>query len=371
MGATFFENRVGDALDFGRQLKRDGLLIDAVVTSPPYFGVRDYGGADRDTAEVGRETDDEIYIERIADALAALPVRETGSIWVNIGDVRRRPGDGSLRRIPDRFAAAMARRRWITADRVSWTKGSVDENGSTWGNPMPESIGWRLNDNSKEDLFRFVRSKRAWVDLCAVGVPRAGTDISKTVPYLPHYLMKTRTDIQGRRRMDTWRIQVSKSPVQHYAMFPAALVEVPIAMTCPMWVCQTCGHARRRLTRTVEIEGARVEMRTLGKYRNADDRDASAVGFRRPTRNRPGTGYRPTMPVTVGWTDCGHDNYAGGIVLDPFAGTGTSGEVALKLGRSYIGNDLYADAASFAETRLREVAAWMAENELDPWELAQ
>lgn len=369
---TFFENRVGSALDLGPRLKAEGIQVDCVVSSPPYFRVREYGD-DIDPAEIGRETDDEIYVAHVADALAGLPVRETGSIWVNIGDVRRRPGNGALRRLPDRLTAAMEGRGWFLADRVQWIKGSVDEDGTTWGNCMPESIPWRLNDNGREDLFRFVRTKKAWVDLCAVGVRRADADPADAIPYLPPYLMKTATDIQGRRRLDTWRLQVSKSPVQHYAMFPAALVEVPIAMTCPMWVCRTCGHARRRITRTVEIEGARAEMRTLGKYRDAEDRDAAAVGFRRPTRNRPGTGYRPTMPVTKGWTDCGCPvpDYAGGIVLDPFAGTGTTGEVALKLGRSYIGNDLYADAASFAETRLREVAAWMEENAIDPWVLAR
>lgn len=346
-------------------------MVDAVVTSPPYFNLRKYGSEVAPT-EIGRETDDEAYIAHVADALAGIPVRETGSIWLNVGDVRRaRPGNGALRRIPDRLAAAMEARGWFVADRVAWIKGSVDEDGGTWGNCMPESIPWRLTDNGREDLFRFVRTKRAWVDLTAVGARRADTAPEDATPYLPPYLMRTVTDVTGRRRMDTWRVQVSKSPVDHTATFPAALVEVPVVMTCPMWVCQVCGHARRRETRAVEIDGARVEMRTLGKYRGAGNRDSCAVGFRRPTRNRPGAGYRPTMPVTVRWIDCTHAAYAGGIVCDPFGGSGTTGEVALKLGRSYIGNDLYDFNASFAETRLREVASWMGENSIDPWELAR
>ncbi len=137
MGPTFFENRVGDALHLGEQLERDRVVIHTVVTSPPYFGLRDYGGRSRHPAEIGHEDDHDVYVERLVNTFYALPVWDRGSIWVNIGDVRN--ADGGLGRVPDRLADGMERRGWITADRVAWIKGTVDEDGTVWAIRMPRA----------------------------------------------------------------------------------------------------------------------------------------------------------------------------------------------------------------------------------------
>jgi len=67
--------------------------------------------------------------------------------------------------------------------------------------------------------------------------------------------------------------------------------------------------------------------------------------------------------VTDGWTNADLPVTRRGIVLDPFAGTGTTGEVAIKLGRNFIGIELYDEYASIAEQRCREAAVLRARYE--------
>lgn len=67
-------------------------------------------------------------------------------------------------------------------------------------------------------------------------------------------------------------------------------------------------------------------------------------------------GNYAAVPVTLGWTDCGHDAYAPGVVLDPFAGTGTTLAVADLHGRHGIGFDIDARNAQLMDARRAEVA---------------
>ena len=148
--------------------------------------------------------------------------------------------------LPFRLAQAMGRRGWMLADHVVWAKSSIEADGTRFGTHMPESVPSRLNDNAHETLLRFTRSKHAWIDLSAIGARRAGQEPSGIRRYLPEALMATECDVRGRRRANVWKLHVAKSRLPHSAMFPPALVEVPVAATAPMWVCQTCGQARTR-----------------------------------------------------------------------------------------------------------------------------
>ena len=96
---------------------------------------------------------------------------------------------------------------------------------------------------------------------------------------------------------------------------------------------------------------------------------ASAPKSRRPITGScatvAGRSYVPRKPITLGWTPCdpvGHP----GVVLDPFAGTGTTGEVALKLGRSFVGVDLYEEYCQMARQRCEETTAFLRERGLEP-----
>lgn len=357
-----FKILLADANYVGQELHRRGTAIDCVFTSPPYLGQRQYGDS---PAEVGRDGGVQTYADRLARILASLPLRERGSIWVNLDDVRGE--DGRLLRLPQRVEAAMEARGWFIADRVTWVKALVGPDGRSQGSCMPESIRrWRCGDNATESLTRFVRTRFAWSDLCAVGVPRVSRRTEDIRRYLPESLMRATTDVEGRQRLNAWRINVSKSRAAHYATMPVELAEIAIASSCPQQVCHVCGHARQRIYNLERVAEERIQHRGPGKYAGANARAAAAVGFRKYTQNT----YVPRSPRTLRWTDCGHHAYAGGVVCDPFAGSGTTGVAALRLGRSFLGIDLYEKYATIAYRRCREALDMLEREHLDPWRLA-
>jgi hypothetical protein len=98
----------------------------------------------------------------------------------------------------------------------------------------------------------------------------------------------------------------------------------------------------------VPYEEARPFSRGIGKYTKAEEEIRLKSG-----RQDTGRRYVPRKPVTVGW-EPDLPTIRRGIVLDPFCGTATSGEVALKLGRHFIGIELYEENAQVAEDRCRQ-----------------
>jgi hypothetical protein len=141
---------------------------------------------------------------------------------------------------------------------------------------------------------------------------------------------------------DTWTMTTQPSSLAHYAMWPPKLAERLVLSMCPAEVCGTCGEPRRRVEKVDGLHG----------------RDILAVC----ADNERGTGLqgkRPPMPditrTTLGWTDCGHDNYRPGVVLDPFAGTGTTLAVADCHGRDAIGIDIDERNRALYDARRAEV----------------
>jgi hypothetical protein len=107
---------------------------------------------------------------------------------------------------------------------------------------------------------------------------------------------------------------------------------------CPLRVCTTCGEPSRRIVEPVIT------------YRSNHDNDA-VTGNNKPSRfTNPADRYRNAP--TLGWTDCGHGTWRTGIVLDPFAGSGTTLAVATGHGRDAIGIDLDSRNADLAQQRI-------------------
>ena len=319
-------------------------IVHTVVCSPPYFQQRKYG--DDLTHEIGRDKDAERYIANLVDVFKAIPLHDAGSIWINIGDKRM---DGALLNIPARFSLAMIDAGFDLIDHVIWSKSEVYDDGHTIGNCMTEPCHGRLNANGHEPMFRFIkRGADAWTDTCAVQIPR---DNVETVRYLPDDLMTTTTSINGRNLLNVWNMRTGQTSEKHYAVYPPALCERPIAMTCPPFV-NPDGTVPRRIVKRVEYDEGKGKKRVFGKH---DEETSQEKKGRQDT----GRNYVPTMPVSCGWEPI-LDGCTPGIVLDPFAGTGTTGGAALKLGRSFIGVELYRELCQdrrpivFRDDALRE-----------------
>lgn len=134
---------------------------------------------------------------------------------------------------------------------------------------------------------------------------------------------------------DYWEIATQGYKGSHYATFPEELPRRVILSMCPERVCLECGEPSRRI---VERESAGIGFRKSGE--NRQDQPVSTLSPDNATRS------------TVGWTDCGHNAWRPGIVLDPFAGSGTTLRMALGNGRSSIGIDLDSRNADLAAERV-------------------
>jgi SAM-dependent methyltransferase len=127
----------------------------------------------------------------------------------------------------------------------------------------------------------------------------------------------------------------------HFAVFPEKVVGPFIESMCPRRVCMECGKPSTRIVRpsTRIVRPTEEYAGKLGRdlYGRAD-RSEDAVRGRYHGDEPHYVG--PSSFVTEGWTDCGHNAWRRGIVLDPFAGTGTVLAVAVGSGRDAVGIDI-------------------------------
>lgn len=127
----------------------------------------------------------------------------------------------------------------------------------------------------------------------------------------------------------------------HYAVFSPKAITRFIKAMCPSRVCRVCGEPSRRIVEQSPDYAAFRELRN-SEYARGDN---SKLGVREASGS-PGTWDNKTQNIngasysTVGWTDCGHDDWRPGLVLDCFAGSGTTGAVATGHGRDAILIDL-------------------------------
>jgi hypothetical protein len=129
-------------------------------------------------------------------------------------------------------------------------------------------------------------------------------------------------------------------------VYPPALLERPIKSMCPQQVCTVCGEPRRRITQPAEGYTDKLGGSIAG--RNGKAAESGLLGSTQP----PGDHIVSAQYETIGFTDCHHDSYRNGVVLDPFGGSGTTGMVATGLGRDAILIDLDERNADLARDRI-------------------
>jgi DNA modification methylase len=288
--------------------------VHCCVTSPPYYGLRDYGT----DGQIGREDSPEQYISRLVSVFREVwrVVRTEGTLWLNISDSYAGSGKGwtghngignqekrqgyksgkpiipngckqkDLIGIPWLLAFALRDDGWYLRNDIIWEK----------ANPMPESVRDRCS-RSYEHVFLLTKSKKYYYDWLAIAEPTADSTIkrlkggrgkNKYADGIPGQSAQginsprtagTITDFMippFRNKRDVWRINTVPYKGAHFAAFPPKLAETCILAGCP----------------------------------------------------------------------------PGGVVLDPFFGSGTTGLVALQTGRRYIGIDINAEYCRLADERI-------------------
>lgn len=382
----------GRDLDVLRTLP-DG-SVNCVVTSPPYFGLRDYGV----DGQRGLEASPAEYMAGLVEVFAEVRrvLADDGTCWLNLGDsyasgevgrhdyadntkIKAAAQNGraytsprtglpakNLLGIPWRVAFALQEDGWTLRNAIVWAK----------PNAMPESVTDRLSTRY-ELVFLLTKARRYWFDLDAVrevvkrvqnGLAATFARHTKEVLAPGQSATQHRTDRSdesaynalGANPGDVWEIPTQGFPAAHFAVMPLALAERCIQAGCPLEVCAKCGEPRRRLVETGESSwerrkadgdpegGYKLLGNSAGVQRSLSDPDDRAYG---------GFGL-PAERKVVGWSNCGCGaGFRPGTVLDPYSGSGTTGLAALRHGRRYVGIDLNADYLDLSlRTRLRQGA---------------
>lgn len=298
--------------------------VDCVVTSPPYFQLRNYAG---ELEQLGLERTVEDYVTGLLAVCRELArvLKPTGSLWLNLRDVYSRSRatgaePKSLLLGPERLLLLLAEDGWLVRNRIVWWK----------RNPIPESARDRLS-MTHEDVFLLTRGRDYFFDLDAIRVPH--TSRARSRPGRPRGDSPYAEGHRGILRMQTagrvghrngknpgtvWHYATSSFRGAHYATFPEALIERPILATCPECLCSSCGLPW----------SARYERRGSVLVRSD---------------------YWPAC-------NCCRAAVAG-VVLDPFFGSGTVGAVASRLGRDWLGIELSQSYRRLARRRLSGLGA--------------
>lgn len=306
-----------------------GLLaesVDCVVTSPPYFRLRDYGVA----GQLGQEATVDAWVASLRAVLREVRrvLKPAGSVWLNVADGyarHRRAGapPKSLLLAPERLAVALSADGWIVRNKVIWAK----------PNPLPHSADDRLSP-TYEVVFFLTKSGTYFFDLDAIRMPhRSAERVGRRRPRESGRLyqggnsglgaLKAAGRVghpHGKNPGDVWTIPTATYRGEHFATFPPTLIERPILATCPERICVQCDRPWRRPVGAVTVhtnEGART-VRKVGDLVRCDC-------------------FAPSRP---------------GVVLDPFFGTGTVGVVAERLNRDWLGVELNPAYVDLARQRL-------------------
>ena len=232
---------IGNALEVLKTLEAES--IDVCVTSPPYWGLRDYRTEpvkwdDGWVGQLGLEPEPLDYIEHLCSIFDEVKrvLKPTGACWVNIADsystnagqpytsdyitskkhVDAKPKlkrtnlvrEKSLVLIPSRFAIEMTERGWILRNECIWHKPNV----------MPVSIKDRFTVDY-EKFFFFTKNPKYY--------------FKQQFEQTSHAVEDKTIGMGGRNKRTTWSILTSRSPEAHVAMFPMSLIKTPIMACCP------------------------------------------------------------------------------------------------------------------------------------------
>jgi site-specific DNA-methyltransferase (adenine-specific) len=324
-------NRIitGDATAELRRLP--GSSVDMVLTSPPYFRLRNY----QVTGQLGQEAHVDQWVDQLRRVTHEISrvLTPTGSLWLNLADTyaahhRQGAGRKGLLLGPERVASVMVQDGWLLRNKIIWAK----------TNPMPTSVRDRLSC-TYEAIYLFVKQPEYFFDLDAIRVPHTSTPPRgrhrPSAPYPPTQWRGPNSSGDaglaalkaaglaghplGKNPGDVWQLASSNYRGAHHATFAVALAERAILAGCPEARCSRCRKPWRRPT-----------IRAL-----------NGVAVR--------SGLAPGC-------DCGATPEAG-LVLDPFFGAGSTAVAAERLKRDWLGIELNGDFASLAIRRLQEARA--------------
>ena len=379
--------------------------VDLIVTSPPYFALRSYqDGGEHYSGQIGSEATPRAFLEALWAVMDECwrVLKPSGSVFVNLGDKYAGSGGnnnaaiGGSDRGPSRYNQSTdvrAKSKMLLPHRFAL--GCIDPDYRTCGGPqwvlradvvwskpngLPESVTDRVRA-SHEYLFHLTKSERYYAgideireqhtDREAVAALNGHQGRLERGPSGMNRSTNVGTDMASGRAFgalnpnplgklpgSVWTIPTEPLTVpdwigvDHYAAFPTELPRRIILGWTPSGICTACGEPRTAVVdKTKDVYYGEGQNRS-GAQQVKDGADT--VGWKHDEKWRTTatiTGYRCACPDTQAAT-------RPAIVLDPFAGTGTTPMVARALGRYGIGLDLSADYLRLARWRVFDSGHW-------------
>ncbi|MCK4384714.1 MAG: site-specific DNA-methyltransferase [candidate division Zixibacteria bacterium] len=385
--------------------------VDMIMTSPPYWSLRDYEVA----GQIGQERSLDIYLAKMLHITLALHkiLKPTGIMFWNHGDcyggsnqswgkekTKELRGNPTERPPTYNFMSkCLVMQNYRLILKMIDEQGWILRNTIIWHklNHMPSSVTDRLT-NTYEPVFMLAKSQKYFYDLDAIRQPHKkvslerafraissthknievpGQESQQTInrprPHIKHdyAVRKLGSNVSyndplhsrplhpsGRNPGDLVQFPTQPSPGVHYAAFPEKLCEDPIKVGCPEFVCKSCGKPRERISEGTSKLAFNIRVRDVkrGRIKNVD-RIASE---KEVDRHEEGVTHVGKGKRTVGWTDCGCGaGFEPGIVLDPFCGTGVTGVVAKELGRKFIGIDIKLEYCRMSKRKIAKAGYQM------------
>jgi len=353
----------GDTLEVLKEIPDES--IDMVITSPPYYALRNYqvGG------QIGLESTFEEYLKKILDITAEIKrvLKKSGSFWLNLGDIygshtfgnsksaggiqkklcqeaegfprysnkAKSLGDKCLGMMPERIALAMIDQQgWILRNKIKWAKQVfVKKENRTIGSVMPTSVKDRFNE-SGEELYFFVKNKKYYSNLDAVRLPNQVMGVTDMraegfVRSAELYYNSKYNQAEGQGKIDgasrfgknTKKYKTGYEGGRKMRKCPSHnLLNNPLGKNLPtIWLIGSEPHNFKKEL-DVDVDHFAIFPQALLE-----------------------------IPIKFG---CPKD----GIVLDPFMGSGTTAIVAKKLGRNFVGIELNPQYIKIAEARIKSIS---------------
>lgn len=319
----------GDALDQLRTIPDES--IDCIITSPPYFRLRNYDH----TSQLGLEDHVDTWVEQLRDVLTECRrvLVPTGTVWLNLGDTysthhREGAARKSLLLGPERLAQLLIQDGWLLRNKIVWAK----------TNTIPTSVRDRLA-TKHETIYLLAKSPRYYFDLDSIREPHRtqprtpvrSTKATVTTPTArPDWLGPNSDSDAGLRALqaaalpghplgknpgDVWHLPVSRYQGAHFATYPEALTTRMVIAGSPRMRCSAC---RKPWTRTLIRDGPEA-------------------------RRQP---PRPTCTCQA--------RAEPGLVLDPFIGSGTTAISVAKQGRDWLGIEINPSYVDLANRRIHD-----------------
>ena len=374
--------KIGDCREKLKELPNN--FFHTVITSPPYWGLRDYGtgkwiggdpncshiagksrndadrefgtketltvqyrdvckdcGAVREDNQIGMEASPEEYVRKIVRTFQEVKrvLRDDGTLWLNLGDSYSSGGRTSTTNQTVRGDKDYG----VTRPPVSGSIKPKDLVGIPWRvalalqedgwylrqdiiwhkpNPMPESVKDRCT-KAHEYIFLLSKSEKYYYD--------------------SHAIKEQSVDCLSNKR-SVWTVPVKPYNEAHFAVFPTELIEPAILAGCPPKICSECGTPYEREMVTIEVP-----------ERETRDNMVGVIPKRDKTSRMNSKDMKSLVQEDKGFTkncSCSGSQTSAGRVLDPFGGSGTTALVADRHKRDATIIELNQKYVDIAETRL-------------------